>query len=265
MGKILTSRLERQPGGDHAPDPEHHLVDLCGLWLALGYFLAGIICFILIITIPFGFAAFRIGVYALWPFGYTVVDKPGVRPGAAIGNVVWLLVAGIWLAIGHVLSAIAMAITIIGIPAGHRQPQAHPGLAAAAGQGDRAHRSTRSPGGPVTLTDLGLPMPVRRAPAGMPGTGPLVDSYGRVATDLRVSLTDRCNLRCTYCMPAEGLDWLPDDQLLSSDELARLLRIAVTGWASPASGSPVVSRWSPGTWSGPSPPPPRCGPARRSR
>ncbi|GAA2540772.1 YccF domain-containing protein [Mycolicibacterium diernhoferi] len=87
-----------------------------GLWLALGYFLAGIICFILIVTIPFGFAAFRIGLYALWPFGYKVVDKPGVRPGATVGNIIWLLVAGIWLAIGHVLSAIAYAITIIGIP-----------------------------------------------------------------------------------------------------------------------------------------------------
>lgn len=87
-----------------------------GLWLALGYFLAGIVCFVLIITIPFGFAAFRIGVYALWPFGNTVVDKPGARPGALVGNVIWLLVAGIWLAIGHVLSAIAMAITIFGIP-----------------------------------------------------------------------------------------------------------------------------------------------------
>jgi uncharacterized membrane protein YccF (DUF307 family) len=87
-----------------------------GLWLALGYFLAGIICCILIITIPFGIAAFRIGLYALWPFGYTVVDKPGARPGALIGNVIWLIVAGIWLAIGHVLSAIAFTITIIGIP-----------------------------------------------------------------------------------------------------------------------------------------------------
>jgi len=56
----------------------------------------------------------------------------------------------------------------------------------------------------------------------------MVDTFGRVATDLRVSLTDRCNLRCTYCMPAEGLDWLPGDQLLRADELARLLRIAVT-------------------------------------
>jgi uncharacterized membrane protein YccF (DUF307 family) len=82
----------------------------------LGYFLAGIVCFILIITIPFGFAAFRIGMYALWPFGSSVVDKPGARPGALIGNVIWLILFGIWLAIGHVITAVAMAITIIGIP-----------------------------------------------------------------------------------------------------------------------------------------------------
>lgn len=56
----------------------------------------------------------------------------------------------------------------------------------------------------------------------------LTDSYGRVATDLRVSLTDRCNLRCTYCMPAEGLDWLPKPELLSAPELGRLIRVGVT-------------------------------------
>jgi cyclic pyranopterin phosphate synthase len=82
----------------------------------------------------------------------------------------------------------------------------------------------------VTLTALGLPTVLR--PVGeatdAPRTGPLVDTFGRVATDLRVSLTDRCNLRCTYCMPAEGLDWLPKQQLLQPDELTRLLRIAVT-------------------------------------
>src|SRR5205809_8016364 len=55
----------------------------------------------------------------------------------------------------------------------------------------------------------------------------LADSYGRVATDLRVSLTDRCNLRCDYCMPAEGLDWLPRPALLTDDEVARLVRIGV--------------------------------------
>jgi GTP 3',8-cyclase len=56
----------------------------------------------------------------------------------------------------------------------------------------------------------------------------LTDSFGRMATDLRVSLTDRCNLRCTYCMPAEGLDWLPRDGLLTDDEIIRLIQIAVT-------------------------------------
>jgi GTP 3',8-cyclase len=84
----------------------------------------------------------------------------------------------------------------------------------------------------MTLTALGLPtMPT---PTGgvvasdAPASGPLLDTYGRAATDLRVSLTDRCNLRCNYCMPAEGLDWLPGEQLLRPDELARLMHIAVT-------------------------------------
>ena len=56
----------------------------------------------------------------------------------------------------------------------------------------------------------------------------LTDSYGRIATDFRVSLTDRCNLRCAYCMPAEGLDWLPRPELLTDDEVVRLVRIGVT-------------------------------------
>ncbi|MFE6053334.1 GTP 3',8-cyclase MoaA [Kitasatospora sp. NPDC056446] len=56
---------------------------------------------------------------------------------------------------------------------------------------------------------------------------PLVDRFGRVHSDLRVSLTDRCNLRCTYCMPAEGLDWLPRPEVLTDDEVVRLVRVAV--------------------------------------
>jgi cyclic pyranopterin phosphate synthase len=55
----------------------------------------------------------------------------------------------------------------------------------------------------------------------------LVDRFGRVHTDLRVSLTDRCNLRCTYCMPAEGLAWLPRAEVLTDDEVVRLVRIAI--------------------------------------
>ena len=83
----------------------------------------------------------------------------------------------------------------------------------------------------MTITTLGVPTVRRdpdRPPEEMPRHGPLLDTFGRAATDLRVSLTDRCNLRCTYCMPAAGLDWLPGEDLLSFDELTRLVRLAVT-------------------------------------
>jgi uncharacterized membrane protein YccF (DUF307 family) len=91
---------------------------LCGFWMALGYVLAGIICCVLIITIPFGIASFRIAAYALWPFGKKVVEKPSAGAASMIGNVIWLIFAGIWLAIGHVVTGIALCITIIGIPLG---------------------------------------------------------------------------------------------------------------------------------------------------
>ena len=87
-----------------------------GLWLAIGYVAAALICFLLIVTIPFGFASLRIASFALWPFGRTIVEKPGPRPGAMIGNVLWIVLCGLWLAIGHIVTAVAMAITIIGIP-----------------------------------------------------------------------------------------------------------------------------------------------------
>ena len=87
-----------------------------GLWMAAGYLVAALISFLLIITIPFGFASLRIASYALWPFGRTIVDKPNAGVGSLIGNVIWVLLFGIWLAIGHLVSAVAMAVTIIGIP-----------------------------------------------------------------------------------------------------------------------------------------------------
>ncbi|MDQ7991936.1 MAG: YccF domain-containing protein [Propionicimonas sp.] len=87
-----------------------------GLWLALGYILAGIVACILIVTIPFGIASFRMAGYALWPFGRAVIRKPEAGVGSALGNVIWFLVAGLWLAIGHVTTAIAQAVTIVGIP-----------------------------------------------------------------------------------------------------------------------------------------------------
>ena len=69
--------------------------------------------------------------------------------------------------------------------------------------------------------------PARKLP-NITNSGPLLDRWGRVATDLRISLTDKCNLRCIYCMPADGLQWLPKDNLLSAEEIARLADIAIT-------------------------------------
>jgi uncharacterized membrane protein YccF (DUF307 family) len=91
---------------------------LCGWWMAILYFLAGIICFILIITIPFGIAAWRIASYALWPFGRSVVRHPRAGLGSLIGNIIWIILIGWWLALGHLTSGILLCLTIIGIPLG---------------------------------------------------------------------------------------------------------------------------------------------------
>lgn len=91
---------------------------LGGLWLALTYIVAGIVMCILIITIPFGIASFRLAGYALWPFGRTVVPKPDAGAGSFIGNVLWFLLAGLWLAIVHMVTGILLCLTIIGIPLG---------------------------------------------------------------------------------------------------------------------------------------------------
>lgn len=89
---------------------------LGGFWLAVGYVIAGIICCLLIVTIPFGIASFRMAAYALWPFGRTVVDHPSAGAWSTLGNVIWVLVAGWWLVLGHLTTALAQAVTIIGIP-----------------------------------------------------------------------------------------------------------------------------------------------------
>lgn len=89
---------------------------LGGIELAVGYALAGLISFVFIITIPFGVVSFRLAGYALWPFGRVLVRKPGAGVGSGLANLVWILIAGIWLAIGHLLAAFINAITIIGIP-----------------------------------------------------------------------------------------------------------------------------------------------------
>jgi uncharacterized membrane protein YccF (DUF307 family) len=91
---------------------------LSGFWLFLGYMVAALIMCILIVTIPWGIAAARVGVYALWPFGKTVVETPNAGVASLLGNVVWVSLAGWWIALEHLLSGIALCITIIGIPFG---------------------------------------------------------------------------------------------------------------------------------------------------
>lgn len=89
---------------------------LSGFWLAVGYALAGVLMTVLIITIPFGIASFRLAGFVIWPFDRTVIPKASAGVGSAIGNVIWFLLAGVWIAIGHVVTAIPLALTIVGIP-----------------------------------------------------------------------------------------------------------------------------------------------------
>jgi uncharacterized membrane protein YccF (DUF307 family) len=91
---------------------------LAGLWMAIGYALAALLCFVLIITIPFGIAALRIALFALWPFGSVVVRREDAGAGSAVGNVLWLLLFGWWLALGHLITGVLLCLTIIGIPLG---------------------------------------------------------------------------------------------------------------------------------------------------
>ena len=89
-----------------------------GFWFALGYAFAGLLMFLLIITIPFGIAAFRLAAYALWPFGRTVVKRPAAGTPSMIGNVLWFLLVGVWMAIAHLVAGVFWCLTIIGIPLG---------------------------------------------------------------------------------------------------------------------------------------------------
>ena len=91
---------------------------LAGFWMFLVYMLVGVLWCITVVGIPFGVAAFRIGLFALWPFGRTIVKKPGAGVGSAIGNAIWFILSGIWLAIGHAFTGALLCVTIIGIPLG---------------------------------------------------------------------------------------------------------------------------------------------------
>ncbi|MFJ4188577.1 YccF domain-containing protein [Kitasatospora sp. NPDC089509] len=90
----------------------------CGIWMAIGYAIAGIICCVLIVTIPFGIASFRIAGFILWPFGRTTVERRDAGAASCVGNVIWLIFAGWWLAIAHLVTSIPLFLSIIGIPFG---------------------------------------------------------------------------------------------------------------------------------------------------
>ena len=91
---------------------------LAGLWLAIAYAVAGVVAFVLIITIPFGIASFRLAGYVIWPFGRTVVWAREAGVWSVIGNVIWLLVVGWELALAHLVAGLLLCVTIIGIPLG---------------------------------------------------------------------------------------------------------------------------------------------------
>jgi uncharacterized membrane protein YccF (DUF307 family) len=89
-----------------------------GLVMALGYAVVALVMFILIVTIPFGIASARIALFCLWPFGRTLVRQPDAGGGSLIGNVIWIVLAGWWLALGHIVTGVLMCLTIVGIPLG---------------------------------------------------------------------------------------------------------------------------------------------------
>jgi uncharacterized membrane protein YccF (DUF307 family) len=94
---------------------------LCGLWMAIGYAVAGLICFVLfflVITIPFGIAAFRIAGYVLWPFGRSIERRPSAGVASLLGNILWIILFGWELAIAHLVTGALLCLTIIGIPLG---------------------------------------------------------------------------------------------------------------------------------------------------
>lgn len=91
---------------------------LSGLWLALGYAVAGVVMCLLIITIPFGIASFRLAAYVLWPFGRTVAPRADAGAASTIGNVLWFLLVGLWMAIAHLILGLVLCLTVVGIPLG---------------------------------------------------------------------------------------------------------------------------------------------------
>jgi uncharacterized membrane protein YccF (DUF307 family) len=91
---------------------------LSGIWLAIAYVIIGMVMCLLIITIPFGVASFRLASFVLWPFGRTTVRRPDAGAPSLIANVLWFFLAGLWMAIAHIVLGVALCLTVIGIPLG---------------------------------------------------------------------------------------------------------------------------------------------------
>ena len=120
---------------------------LSGLWLAITYFVVGVVLCILIITIPFGIACFRMAAFVLWPFGRVIVHKPDAGAPSFVGNVIWFILAGIWLALLHPLFGVLLCLTIIGIPLGLGNFKMIPVALAPLGKEIVSTRDPRAPSG----------------------------------------------------------------------------------------------------------------------
>ena len=120
---------------------------LSGLWLAITYFVVGVVLCILIITIPFGIACFRMAAFVLWPFGRVIVHKPDAGAPSFVGNVIWFILAGIWLALLHLLFGVLLCLTIIGIPLGLGNFKMIPVALAPLGKEIVSSRDPRAPSG----------------------------------------------------------------------------------------------------------------------
>jgi uncharacterized membrane protein YccF (DUF307 family) len=120
---------------------------ISGFWLAVGYAVAGIVMFVLIITIPFGIASFRLAGFVLWPFGRTLIRRPSAGAASAIGNVIWFILAGVWIALAHLALGVALCITIIGIPFGWANIKLAAVAIAPLGKDIVSHDDPRAPAG----------------------------------------------------------------------------------------------------------------------
>src|SRR6266566_1221545 len=126
VGVTLVSPAARTDTGEGAASVMRFVLNiiwlvLCGIWMAIAYAVAGLICFalfFLVITIPFGIAAFRIAGYVLWPFGRSIERRPTAGLGSLLGNILWVILLGWELALAHLVTGVLLCLTIIGIPLG---------------------------------------------------------------------------------------------------------------------------------------------------